>query len=237
MYELLFEDAEGAKEDVLALDAMTNTVDGILAKIASALDVAEAGVAGAASAAESAQAGAPCHSESRPKPNEALKPFQLTKDHSPVELASWIQKFKANYSSSLFAKCLIAKQQAYFRNVIDVNLEARIAERILPDTPVLSERANMISCIAILEEEFAFKYPLFAWRVALFNQEQKEGQLMSDFEADVRANADRVQGRKGGKREILSSCQSQGIFFFRLVQGFVKIMKTFSLCQSCWASL
>ena len=190
MYELLFDMTEGEEEDTANLNTMTDTIDEVLVSIAAALNRADAtpSTSNAAGNARSEE-----RSGTRPKPNEALRPFQLTEDRSLVELASWILKFKAYFSSSKFANCPIEEQQAYFRNLVDVNLESRIANRILPTTPVLSGRANIVSCISILEEEFDCKYPLFSGRVALFKQQQKEGQLMSDFEAKVRANGDHAK--------------------------------------------
>ena len=82
-------------------------------------------------------------------PNEALKLFRLTKEHTQVEMMSWVRKFKAYFSSSNFSAWAIAEQQAYFRSVIDVNLETRIADRVLSDTPVFSDRENVVSCISI----------------------------------------------------------------------------------------
>ena len=187
MYELLFESREGEmSEDVEALDRMSKQVDEVLAKLATLLNT------GTIQGAERAAVTPPRREETQTKPNEALKPFKLTKDHSPVEMASWVKKFKAYFTTSHFAVCSVAEQQAYFRSVIDVNLESRIADRVLPSTPVFSEHENISSCISILEEEFEARYPLAMRLVDLFNCRQSDGQLFSDFAADVRAKADRA---------------------------------------------
>ena len=37
------------------------------------------------------------------KPNDALKPFTLTRDHSPVEFTQWLDQYEAYYTSSKMA--------------------------------------------------------------------------------------------------------------------------------------
>ena len=187
MYDLLFESGEGdMKSDVTALDNLSTQVDETLAKVAEILN------RDATPAAPERTADPPKREEARIRPNDALKPFTLTKEHSPVEMANWVKQFKAYFTTSNFAACAVAEQQAYFRSVIDANLESRIADRVLPSTPVFSENANISSCVSILEEEFEAKYPLAMRRVDLFNCRQSEGQLFSDFAANVRAKADRA---------------------------------------------
>ena len=187
MYELLFEESEAVQqEDTDALDQLTNRVDETLAWVAEAFNKSDRSVAARPPTMPKgmSQREMPGRSPTRP-----WSQFKLTQDHNPVELANWILQFKAYYTSSRLKQCPVAEQQAYFRNVIDVKLEARITDKILPDTPVVSDRANVISCISILEEEFDLKYPLFARKATLFNLKQKEGQLVSDFAAEVRADA------------------------------------------------
>ena len=94
----------------------------------------------------------------RIKVNNALKPFILTRDHTPTEFRSWIEKFKAFYSLSNLEQCSLAEQHAYFRICIDVNLESRIREKIMENTPIFGDDG----CVALLEEGFLLKYPLFA---------------------------------------------------------------------------
>ena len=90
------------------------------------------------------------------RPNEALKPFLLTRDHTPVEMRSWVNKFKAFYSTSLLDKCTIQEQQAYFKICIDPSLEARISDQIQENTPIFGDDG----CLSLIEEEFRQKYPL-----------------------------------------------------------------------------
>ena len=64
------------------------------------------------------------------KPNKALEPHKLTRDHTTVEMRSWSKKFKAWYSSSNMQQASIPEQQAYFRMVIDVHLENKLAAQM-----------------------------------------------------------------------------------------------------------
>ena len=75
----------------------------------------------------------------------------------------------------------------------------------------MSDRANVISCISILEEEFDLKYPLFARRATLFNLKQKEGQLVSDFAAEVRADANRAKLHELKPEDIIMLIYVTGI--------------------------
>ena len=104
IYELLFEESEAVQqEDTDALDQLRNRVDETLARVAEAFNKSDRSVA-ARPEAFNAQRNEPTR-DARPKPNEALKPFKLTQDHNPVELANWILQFKAYYTSSRFKQC------------------------------------------------------------------------------------------------------------------------------------
>ena len=51
----------------------------------------------------------------RGKVNDALKPFELTLDHTPTELCGWFRKFEAFYNTSQLSQAPVADQQAYGR--------------------------------------------------------------------------------------------------------------------------
>ena len=156
------------------------------------------------------------------KPNEVLKPLKLTKDHTPVELASWTETFHAYFSSSNFSTCTNTDHQEYFKSFIDVSLETRIKDRILPETPVFSDRANISSCMSILEEEFDSCYPIFSRRYTLFNKRQAEGQLFSDFAADVRVQADRARLHQLTQNNLVMLIYITGCRDTKLREDFLK---------------
>ena len=64
------------------------------------------------------------------KPNEALKPYLLSRGHSPMELREWIDRFRAYHSTSRMDLCSIQDQQGYFRNSLELALFSRIKSLI-----------------------------------------------------------------------------------------------------------
>jgi hypothetical protein len=124
--------------------------------------------------------------------NEALKPFLLTKDHNPCELRSWINKFKAFYSTSMLDRCTLAEQHAYLRICLDSNLEARIQDKLEDEMPIFGEGG----CIDLLEEEFRMTYPLFARRLDFFRFSQTQGQLFTDYCGKLRAKGEEADLHK-----------------------------------------
>ena len=60
--------------------------------------------------------------EPKVKPNKALEPHVLTKDHTAVEMRAWSRKFKSWYSSSNMQQASLQEQQSYFRMVVDAHL-------------------------------------------------------------------------------------------------------------------
>eukprot|EP00095_Tigriopus_kingsejongensis_P001396 maker-scaffold205_size259573-snap-gene-1.45 protein:Tk01396 transcript:maker-scaffold205_size259573-snap-gene-1.45-mRNA-1 annotation:"hypothetical protein DAPPUDRAFT_304267" len=120
------------------------------------------------------------------KPNQALKPFTLNRDHTPVEMRAWVNKFKAYYSSSHMDKLSIPEQHAYFTICIDDYLVTRLRDQMLPSTTIYGDDG----CISLLEEEFLQSYPMFARRLDFFRYSQASGQLFTDWSAELRSKGD-----------------------------------------------
>lgn len=87
---------------------------------------------------------------------EALKPFTLQKDHNPLDLRSWINKFRAYYTASHIASATILEQQAHFFSCLDSVISDRIRPQIKEDNPIWGEDG----CVKKLEAEFAEWHPL-----------------------------------------------------------------------------
>ena len=128
----------------------------------------------------------------RVKANDALKPFILTRDHTPVEMRTWLRKFKSYYSSSNMKFAPLADQQAYFRNCIDSYLDTRINGTVREDTPIYREGDDTIeiTCEEIIVNEFAARFPILTRRYLFFKSEQESNQLCSDWVASLRALED-----------------------------------------------
>lgn len=150
---------------------------------------------------------APEQHKNRPfRINEALKPFLLTKDHNPCELRSWINKFKAFYSTSMLNHCTLAEQHAYLRICLDANLEARIQDKLEDEMPIFGDGG----CIDLLEEEFRMTYPLFARRLDFFRFTQTQGQLFTDYCGKLRAK---------GEEADLHKLNVDDLYVFRYICG------------------
>ena len=79
-----------------------------------------------------------------PKPNSALKPKELTREHTPIEFAAWIEQFSAYFTSSRMMNSTILEQQAYFKNCIGAYLISRIQSKILPNSPILPDPGSCL---------------------------------------------------------------------------------------------
>ena len=124
------------------------------------------------------------------KPNTTLQPDRLSREHNMVEMKSWAKKFRAWYASSNMSLASPMEQQAYFRMVIDTQLEAKLADKIEENTPIYASAPTEVSCMALLEEEFDLQYPLLTRQVDFFGSKQQKGQLFSDWAAQLKALGD-----------------------------------------------
>ena len=120
------------------------------------------------------------------KIQSALKPDKLTRENSPVELRSWIRKFRAFYSMSKLEKASVPNQQAFLFQCIDLELETHLRQEIDDRTPIFGQDG----CMDIIERRFMLSYPLFSRRLAFFRYEQAKGQSFADFYANLRRQGD-----------------------------------------------
>ena len=135
------------------------------------------------------------NNQRRVKANDALKPFTLTRDHTPAEMRSWMRKFTSYYTSSNMEQASLAEQQAYLTALIDTHLETRIRDKVTASTPIFrgQDETIEITCIELIEAEFAHKYPVLTRRYQFFNDKQMPGQLASDWVAKLRALGDEAE--------------------------------------------
>ena len=116
------------------------------------------------------------------KPIDSLKPFDLTKDHTPAEFDQWKQEFKAYYEASQFSTSSLPLQQAHFRKCIKPSLFVKIRSEILADTPIFG---NTGSCMFLLEKEFLQNYPIFTRRLRYARSQQAPGQRFTDWTTEL----------------------------------------------------
>jgi hypothetical protein len=136
----------------------------------------------------------------------SLKPFQLSMDHTPVELRSWVSRYRSYYSTNTMDNLIIENQQAYFKDCLDPKLEARVNTKLQPDTPIFGHD----SCTEILQNEFLVLYPLFTRRFQFFAHRQAQGQVFSEYEATLRQKGDEAD---------LQTLTVDDIYVFRYVCG------------------
>lgn len=144
----------------------------------------------------------------RIKTNDALKPFRLTKEHTPVEMRQWTLQFKAFYSTSQLETLALPDQQAYLRICMDPLLYERFQAKIGATTQLFSDDPDEDSCIKFLEEEFSLQYPLFTRRLEFFRASQSKSQNFSDFLTKLDAKADEAD---------LANLDTADIYVFRYI--------------------
>ena len=128
------------------------------------------------------------------KPNDALKPFCLTSAHTPVELEEWFGRFRAYHSTSRMDLCSAVDQQAYLRSCLDPALYNRIKDKMDSKMPLfVSQGSPQPNCFALLEAEFNSNFPVVTRRVQFFRQDQKPGELFSDWARSVQESAAQCQ--------------------------------------------
>ena len=120
--------------------------------------------------------------DSHAKPVDSLKPFDLTREHTPAEFDQWKQEFQSYYEASQFGKSSIQLQQAHFRKCIHPSLFARIRSQVMADTPIFG---NTASCMSLLEEEFLQNYPIFTRRLRYSRSLQAPGQKFTDWTTEL----------------------------------------------------
>ena len=144
----------------------------------------------AVSQVEAAAVAAVNQANRTPKANTALAPEKLSRDSNPVELRSWLTRFRAFYSTSNLDKANASDQRAYFFAHIDSHLESRIRASVVDTTPVFGDRDSLE---AFLQHEFQLKYPLFTRRLDFFRYTHSRGQLFSDFTSKLKQRADEAR--------------------------------------------
>ena len=110
--------------------------------------------------------------------NLALRPEELTPEHTPQEMRVWLAQFRSYYSTSGFSTCTLEDQHAYFLQCLNPTLCFRVERHVGARMPIFGDAP---SCIALLEVEFLHRYPLFARRLLYFKYEQQSGQAVGYY--------------------------------------------------------
>ena len=119
---------------------------------------------------------------------DTLKPFLLTKDHTPREFLRWGREFRAFYSASRLGQLDVIGQQAFFRRFVEAGLLSVLETSISASTPIFDDpnQPGTASCFSLLEEEYRQRYPVVSRRVAFFGLSQVKDQGFMEFLAQVK---------------------------------------------------
>ena len=107
----------------------------------------------------------------------SLKPFTLTRDHTPQEFRIWLVHFGQYFASGYIHRKPLSFQRAFFDRCIDANLQSDLADYILPSTDVM----GLNGCVKILENRFNNLYPIFNRRWQYFRAGRKSGEDSDAF--------------------------------------------------------
>jgi hypothetical protein len=115
-----------------------------------------------------------------------LKPFTLSREHTPTELTDWLDRFRDFYNASNLGANDIPGQQSYFKLFIKPNLYMQIRPKITAGTAIYATNGNPdVCCMDLLKDEFLIHYPLTVRHLDFFKLAQTKGQLFTDFYAKL----------------------------------------------------
>ena len=161
------------------------------------------------------------------KPNDALKPFTLMADHSPVEMDEWIERFRAYHSTSRMDLCSAVDQQAYLRSCLDPALYNRIKDKMDDNMPVFVPIGSpQEHCMRLIRQEFREHFPLITRRVAFFRQDQKPGEPFSDWARAVQESAAQCQFENIKQDDLVILRLLTGVADKKLAIDLYKLPKT-----------
>ena len=81
---------------------------------------------------------------------DTLKPSMLSLQNTPVEFRNWKRKLDSFFSASHLSLATLTDQQAYARQFLEADLDARIATLIMDSTPV----TGTDSIVSFIEDFF-----------------------------------------------------------------------------------
>lgn len=163
------------------------------------------------------------HGANKPKVCEVLRPFKLKADHTPNDLRSWLEKIQAFFSTSKLELYTVAEQHVFFFSCVTVPLETKIREHDLYRQDMEVFGADSLQ--AIVEAEFALRYPLFNRRLDFFRIQQANGQMFTDFMLKL---------KQKGEEADLGQLGVEQLYIFRYITGVtdVKLRERFLKLQN-----
>jgi hypothetical protein len=134
--------------------------------------------------------------EAQIKPVTALKPsFELTFEHNPTELESWIQQYTSYHNASKMDRLPIPEAQAFLRQGVDTSVWTSIQEDVNDQVGVLQNpnHRNDVTCISLIRRQFQIKYPLIMRRYKFMTYTRTGTQTFTDFFSNLKNLAQAAQ--------------------------------------------
>ena len=163
----------------------------------------------AAAAAAAAPAAAPAQGAARPRAVADLKPEKLDLEQPPSTLRTWKASFLTYYTSTGINTCTLGEQHGFIMNFMQPSLANRVRDndKYREDLPL---QGQVDSVMAVIEDEFLTRYPLFNRRLDYFRMRQADGEKFSDFALKL---------RKTGEEAELQRLNEESLHIFRYITG------------------
>ena len=185
LYQTCLELDDDTEATVALWEAKVNDVsaevDVSRAKIHNALATMDQKLAQAQAQAQATAQAVAANTTPRVRVVDTLKPFVLSLQNTPVEYRNWKRKLDSFFSASNLAHATVPDQQAYVRQFIESDLDARISVRIMPSTAINGSD----SLVSFLDEVFEQRYPLFTRRLDFFRLIRTSGMTTSEYLAKM----------------------------------------------------
>ena len=138
------------------------------------------------------------------KAKPELKPDTLLETFTPAEFNMWKEQYLLYHQASNFNILSLAEQRGYLYSCMSKELRVRLQSKITGDLPVTEDNG----CMTQLTSLFLEIYPLYSRRQDWFKLMQKENQLASLADQELRRLTDDAD---------ITTLQGDEMYMFRLM--------------------
>jgi transposase InsO family protein len=125
----------------------------------------------------------------RPKICDTLKPFRLKHDSYPNDLRLWKESYNAFYHASALDNYTVEQQHAFLFSCINSQLATKIREHDLYRAN-LGTFGDVDSLMALIDDLFGNRYPVFTRRLEYFRLQQPQGMKFTDWALRLKTRGD-----------------------------------------------
>ena len=114
---------------------------------------------------------------------EALRPFELSLEHSPAKFTNWRTQWDAYYSVSRLAQLPLPDQQAFLFRCLDSDLATTLRPELRPNSPMYPAPNGVqgTSVMEALDRVFLVKFPLLQRRFDWLNTRRAAGEDLGSW--------------------------------------------------------